>query len=599
MASPLWKRLERKKRTVDKDASGEDLKKYLELKDLTALGIGSTLGVGLYVLAGDVARSTAGPAIVISFLLAAVVSLLTGFCYAEFGARVHVTGSAYSFAYVAIGEFVAFAIGWSMLAECIIGASSVAKAWSEYLDSLANHTISQTISENVGTFHSSFLGDYPDFLAFGVLCVLTVILTLGVKLSSLTMVLLSVVNCGVIVICVCAGIPLIDFQNWSQDGGFLPFGFTGVLQGAASCFFAFVGFDVIAMSNEESIRPSRDIPLSIALTLFICFISYTSVSFIVTLLVPYYAIPKTASLGGVFALRGAHVVEFLITIGSMVALTASMLGAVFAIPRLAFAMARDGLLFPVLAIVHTGTKVPVISCIVAGLLTATIAAILSLHQLIEMMSIGTLLAYMLVAVSVILLRYRPKRAGDHSLSETDRPIHEETSKIDTMENDKESEMERLVGPKLPSKASYLKVWRCTFLFVVISFPFSAVLTFGPSGGSTFRWILIFCEIMMGFVVVFTVYVISRQPQDTTDLPFKAPLLPYLPLLSIFCDIYLMLQLSLATWIRFAIWLMFGLVIYFGYGIWHSQAELEEEERNPHDRENNGNDVTEMVAAKNR
>lgn len=261
----LVKRFTQKKLVDPKSLSRTELSRCLSIFDLTALGIGSTLGAGIYVLAGEVARSIAGPAIVISFFIAAVASILSGLCYAEFGARVPKAGSAYIYSYVTVGELCAFVIGWNLFLEYVIGASSVARAWSEYFDSVLNNRIRNFTLTNIGEIHAAGLSNYPDFFALLLVLLITLILGIGVKNSTRFNNIFTGINLFVILFITCTGIYFAKGENWTRD--FTPFGASGVLTGAATCFYAFVGFDVIATTGEEARNPSRAIPISIVLAL--------------------------------------------------------------------------------------------------------------------------------------------------------------------------------------------------------------------------------------------------------------------------------------------------------------------------------------------
>lgn len=261
----LVKRFTQKKLIDPKSLSRTELSRCLSIFDLTALGIGSTLGAGIYVLAGEVARSIAGPSIVISFFIAAVASILSGLCYAEFGARVPKAGSAYVYSYVTVGELCAFVIGWNLFLEYVIGASSVARAWSEYFDSVLNSRIRNYTLTNIGEMHASGLSRYPDFFAFVLVLMVTFILGIGVKNSSRFNNIFTGINLLVIAFITCVGLYFAKGENWTRD--FAPFGISGIFSGAATCFYAFVGFDVIATTGEEARNPSRAIPISIVLAL--------------------------------------------------------------------------------------------------------------------------------------------------------------------------------------------------------------------------------------------------------------------------------------------------------------------------------------------
>lgn len=263
MAS-LLKSFTRKKFIDPGTLTSTQLSRCLSIFDLTTLGIGSTLGAGIYVLAGDVARNDAGPSIVISFAIAAVASILSGLCYGEFGARVPKAGSAYVYSYVTIGELCAFVIGWNLILEYVIGTSSVARAWSAYFDSLFDGRIKNFTISTIGEVHVKGLAEYLDILSVLVVLGLTVVLVVGIKKTSWFNTVFTLINMFVIVFIVCVGVYYAEHKNWSD---FAPYGVSGILSGAATCFYAFVGFDVIATTGEEARNPSKGIPISIVLAL--------------------------------------------------------------------------------------------------------------------------------------------------------------------------------------------------------------------------------------------------------------------------------------------------------------------------------------------
>ncbi|XP_061049422.1 solute carrier family 7 member 14 [Eubalaena glacialis] len=391
-------------------AHGTKLAQVLTTVDLISLGVGSCVGTGMYVVSGLVAKEMAGPGVIVSFIIAAVASILSGVCYAEFGVRVpKTTGSAYTYSYVTVGEFVAFFIGWNLILEYLIGTAAGASALSSMFDSLANHTVSRRMADSVGTLNGLGKGkqSYPDLLALVIAVIVTIIVALGVKNSVGFNNVLNVLNLAVWVFIMIAGFFFINGKYWAE-GQFLPHGWSGVLQGAATCFYAFIGFDIIATTGEEAKNPNTSIPYAITASLVICLTAYVSVSMILTLMVPYYAIDTESPLMEMFVARGFYAAKFIVAIGSVAGLTVSLLGSLFPMPRVIYAMAGDGLLFRFLAHVSSYTETPVVACIVSGFLAALLSLLVSLRDLIEMMSIGTLLAYTLVSVCVLLLRYQPE-----------------------------------------------------------------------------------------------------------------------------------------------------------------------------------------------
>ena len=255
-------RLLRKKYIDPSTFSTTELRRCLTKFDLTALGVGSTLGVGIYVLAGDIARDLAGPGVVLSFFIAAVASLLAALCYAEFASRVPRVGSAYVFSYVVVGELAAFIIGWNLILEYIIALSTGARAVSSYFEILA----SDYTRKNLTLPSSNASEPYrPDIIAALVVLLVTIPIAIGVKFTSWANNIMTVINILVVLIAVGVGFSLAEVGNWTSD--FVPFGFSGVLAGAASAFFGFVGFDTVVTTAEEAEEPQKSIPVAILVSL--------------------------------------------------------------------------------------------------------------------------------------------------------------------------------------------------------------------------------------------------------------------------------------------------------------------------------------------
>ncbi|ERE65098.1 cationic amino acid transporter 3-like protein [Cricetulus griseus] len=391
------------RRRVLEPGMGETrLARCLSTLDLVALGVGSTLGAGVYVLAGEVAKDKAGPSIVICFLVAALSSVLAGLCYAEFGARVPGSGSAYLYSYVTVGELWAFTTGWNLILSYVIGTASVARAWSSAFDNLIGNHISETLKGTISLHVPHVLAEYPDFFALALVLLLTGLLALGASESALVTKVFTGANLLVLGFVIISGFIMGDLKNWKLtkedycldmggpnvtcsfesmgSGGFMPFGVEGILRGAATCFYAFVGFDCIATTGEEARNPQRSIPMAVLLT--------------------------------------------------------------------------------VLCLVLTWWTTPLSS-------------------------------------------------GD-------------------------------------------PVWITVVVLIL--------------------------GLILGIVGV-----IWKQPQNNTPLHFKVPVLPLLPLVSIFVNIYLMMQMTSGTWARFGIWMLIGFAIYFGYGIRHSVEEVKNHQTLPKTR----------------
>ncbi|XP_049605868.1 probable cationic amino acid transporter [Syngnathus scovelli] len=584
------------------------LAKVLTTLDLVSLGVGSCVGTGMYVVAGLVAKSVAGPGVILSFVIAAMASVLSGVCYAEFGVRVpKTTGSAYTYSYVTVGEFVAFLIGWNLILEYLIGTAAGASALSSMFDSLANHSISHYMIAHLGTLKGLGKGEdtFPDLLAMFIVLLVTLIVALGVRNSVGLNNVLNLVNMVVWVFIIMAGLFFLSAKNW-EGGMFLPYGWSGVMQGAATCFYAFIGFDIIATTGEEAQNPNTSIPYAITASLVTCLSAYVSVSVILTLMVPYDLIDGSAPLMEMFAAHSFLWGKYTVAVGSIAGLSVSLLGSLFPMPRVIYAMASDGLLFRSLSQVSAFTHTPAAACVVSGTLASFLALLVSLRDLIEMMSIGTLLAYTLVSVCVLLLRYQPDGAESEGLPGKDHPDVDCSSIGDPSDHESEpsdfhtgpaSPLQRLLGAHYPNLLARLGVpsslarptaWtgrtvmRCTLAFFFLSFLLWSTVIFGVEQGvgkGAAVWGL--TAALLAAALAGLLLTVVRQPQSGRTLAYMAPYVPFVPAAAILVNSYLMLKLSPLTWVRFAIWCAIGLLIYALYGVWHSSLEVSAREEEAH------------------
>jgi APA family basic amino acid/polyamine antiporter len=461
------------------DEPEHKLKKELSAWDLTFFGVGVVIGTGIFVLTGQQAHTNAGPAIVLSFVVAGIACGLAGVCYAEFASTVPVAGSAYTFSYATLGELIAWIIGWDLVLELALGAAVVARGWSAYLQDLFD-------------LPTWLAGDKakPDIGAIAIVLALTALGVLGTKLSGRFTGVLVIIKVTVVMFVVIAGLFFIKAANYhpfiphSQpaEGGKgasqtllqgifgvdpTAFGAYGIIAAASVVFFAYIGFDIVATSAEETKNPQRDVPRGILGSLAICTVLYMLVSFVITGMLKYSdkRMNTAAPLAEAFNANGAGWASKIISTGAVAGLTTVVLVLMLGQARVLFAMSRDGLLPVALAKVHPRFGTPYRITIITGVFVAVLAGIVPLAELSKLVSIGTLFAFVLVSAGVIILR---RTRGD---------LHR---------------------------------------------------------------------------------------------PFRVPAVPWVPILAILSCVWLMVNLSIETWIRFLVWLLIGFVVYFAYGYRNSR-----------------------------
>ena len=485
------------------------LKRTLGKWHLTALGVGATIGAGIFAttgtaIVGDAARPGAGPAIIFSFLLTAVACGFAALCYAEFAAMVPISGSAYTYAYASIGEFVAWIIGWDLIIEYAVGNIGVAIGWAGYFRELLNHfglDLPAWLATDYRSAHDAFrqvtaaaggatdattqylaaawttaphLGSLPFIInlpAVAVVALITVILVIGIKESADTNNAMVLLKVGIILFFIAIGLFLIRPHNWTNPttGGFSPNGAAGISAAAAIIFFSYIGFDAVSTAAEETKNPPRDMPFGIIMSLIVTTVLYIAISIVMTGMAPWKTLgtaePMITALQ--FASGPPGLLNFsrlIIALGAVIAMGSVLLVFQLGQPRIFFSMSRDGLLPPFLAKVHPKYKTPYVGTILTGIFVAVFAAFANIAEVVDLTNIGTLFAFVLVSAGVIFLRR--------------------------------------IDPERPR-------------------------------------------------------------------PFRVPWVPLTPLISIAACAYLMWQLPTVTWIRFGIWLVIGLILYFTYGYTHS------------------------------
>ncbi|MFQ6395417.1 APC family permease [Nocardia sp. KC 131] len=374
------------------------LKRSLGRVDLTAMGVGTIVGAGIFVITGVAAAEKAGPSIVLSFLLAGTVCVLVALCYSELAAMVPVSGSAYTYTYATLGEGPAFLVGWNLLLEFVIAGAAVAIGWSGTLVSALDTMFGITLPSAITASPSE--GGIVNLPAVLIIGVVVAVLVGEVSLTARITKVLVGVTIGVLVLVVAIGTPHIDVANWTP---FAPFGLGGIVGGAAIAFFAFLGFDVVAASAEEARTPRRDVPFAIIGTVLIATVLYALVSAVLTGIAPFGTLNNAAPIATAFG--GLHIgwIGNAIVIASIIALTKGLLLIVYAQVRLMFAMCRDRLLPSNLA--TTGKRsTPVQLTLLLGTVCAAIAGLLPIDIVVELVNIGALSAFAVVCVGVLVLR---------------------------------------------------------------------------------------------------------------------------------------------------------------------------------------------------
>jgi amino acid transporter len=401
------------------------LKRALTATDLVLLGIGAIIGTGIFVLTGRAAAVNAGPAVALSFVIAGFVSVFAGLCYAEMASMIPIAGSAYTYSYATMGELVAWIIGWDLILEYLVAAAAVSVGWSGYVGAFVQHAFGTELPKEWINApitwvpdHSNLLGG--NFVSTGnvinlpaVLIVLavTVILVIGIKESARFNAIVVFIKTAVVLAFIAAAASYVRPENWQpfippNEGTFGRFGLSGVLQGATMVFFAYIGFDAVSTAAQETRNPQRDLPIGILGSLAICTVLYIAVSLILTGVVPYQQlnVPHPISVG--IAATGIVWMQFAVEIGAIAGLTSVMLVMLLGQPRIFFSMAVDGLFPKVATKIHPRYGTPYITTIITGIVCAVAGGCLPIDVLAELTSIGTLFAFLLVCLGVMILRLK-------------------------------------------------------------------------------------------------------------------------------------------------------------------------------------------------
>jgi basic amino acid/polyamine antiporter, APA family len=555
-----YKNLFRRKLDFAEKSGEHKLSRTLSLRDLTSFGIAAIIGAGIFGTIGQ-ASYQGGPAVSLLFIFTAIACLFSALCYAQFASAIPLSGSAYTYAYATFGELIAWIIGWDLLMEYAIGNIAVAISWSNYfihlvrgfgfhppeflitdylsaiegyketLQLLSNGIPFSSVNVNIQEAYLAWqnapviagIRIIVDLPALFITAIITVLVYIGIKETRTAGNIMVGIKLLVILMVIVVGAFFVDTGNWHP---FAPHGISGVLKGVSAVFFAYIGFDAISTTAEESKNPQRDLPRAMIYSLGICTILYVVITLVLTGMVNYTELAVGDPLAFAFNKIGLNFLSGIIAVSAIIAMSSVLLVFQMGQPRIWMSMSRDGLLPPVFSKIHPRFKTPSFSTIITGLLVGTATLFVNLKIVLDMTSIGTLFAFILVCGGVLIMDQKPSGGS--------------TFKV----------------PYVNSKylIPLLVILSFTLMMIFKREFFLEVFSLNKSGEFHHN-------IPMIFFMLFTIIIsILSWLKD----------LSLIPVLGLICNLYLMTELGIINWLRFLIWLTIGLVIYFQYGYKNSK-----------------------------
>ncbi|XP_057757053.1 cationic amino acid transporter 9, chloroplastic [Arachis stenosperma] len=527
--SGFWSSALRSKRLVSPaekaaaESNGRGLSRRLGVLDLVLLGIGASIGAGIFVVTGTVARD-AGPGVTISFILAGASCVVNALCYAELASRFPaVVGGAYLYTYTAFNEITAFLVFAQLMLDYHIGAASIARSLASYVVSILElfPVLKDNIPDWIG--HGQNIGEVLSInvLAPILLILLTLILCWGVGESSAVNAFMTVTKIVIVIVVVLVGAFEVDVSNWSP---FAPNGIKSIFTGATVVFFAYVGFDAVANSAEESKRPQRDLPIGIIGSLLVCIALYIGVCLVITGMVPYMYLGEDAPLAEAFTSKGLKFVSVLISIGAIAGLTTTLLVGLYVQSRLYLGLGRDGLLPSIFARVNSKRHTPIHSQVWVGCVASVLAGLLNVTMLSHILSVGTLTGYSVVSACVVVLRWKDRTNSQLSISAKQEGV--------------------------------------ICLVAIAACGFATGLLFRYDASPIFMILAILVAVGASAALLIR--------QAYSDAPgFSCPGVPLLPCLCIFFNIFLFAQLHHEAWVRFVVLSLVTVGVYAIYGQYHA------------------------------